>query len=439
MGLAMNVQDFTVTSLGTPTIPSPIQLIENGKYTNDSGRLLFNPHADLTKSEPFNPASTLSFEVAGPREKIYFDPKQTKAAIVTCGGLCPGLNAVIRALVMQLWYRYEVRNIVGVPYGYSGLAAEAPDALIDLTPEHTTDIHEKGGTILGTTRGTPPTAQIVDALHRHNINILFCIGGDGTMRGALAIANEVKKRHLNISIVGIPKTIDNDIPFVRRSFGFETAVAAACQTVVAAHEEARGTRNGIGLVKLMGRTSGYIAANAAIATGHANFCLIPEVPFKLEGKNGLFALLEKRLRTTSNHAVVVVAEGAGQDYVTAQKPQKDKSGNAKLGDIGVYLKDRINEYFAEKNLDVSLKYIDPSYLIRSIPPNTTDLLLCTRLAQSAVHAAMAGKTAMMIGYWHGEMTHVPLAALADKRQTINPAGQLWFNVLEATGQPMAIL
>ncbi len=432
----MNVQDFTVASLGTPTIRSPIQLIENGKYTNDSKRLLFDPHT--TTSDPTTKdADIISFEVAGPREKIYFNPKRTKAAIVTCGGLCPGLNAVIRALVMQLWYRYEVRNIVGVRYGYSGLGADSSDEFMELTPDQITDIHEKGGTILGTTRGTPPTSEMVNSLDKYNINILFCIGGDGTMRGAQAIAREIKERNLKIGVVGIPKTIDNDIPYVRRSFGFESAVAVACQSVVAAHEEARGTKNGIGLVKLMGRASGYIAANTAIATGHANFCLIPEVPFKLEGKNGLFALLEHRLENCG-HAVVVAAEGAGQDFVATDIKKTDASGNAKLGDIGVFLKDRINEHFSRREIPISLKYIDPSYLIRSIPPNTTDLLHCARLAQNAAHAAMAGKTAVMIGYWHGEMTHVPLAALENKRQTINPAGQLWFNVLEATGQPMII-
>jgi len=425
--------EFTIKSLGTPTLTSPIELATNRKYTNDTNRLLYNPHTQSVGADSKIPC----FEIAGPRAKIYFEPRRTKAAIVTCGGLCPGLNAVIRALVMQLWHRYQVRDIVGIRYGYQGLGADASDEFVPLAPDKISDIHEQGGTILGSSRGSPPVEEMVRTLQKFKINMLFCIGGDGTMRGAQAIAEEAAKRNHVISIIGIPKTIDNDIPYVRRSFGFESAVAVACQAVISAHEEARGARNGIGLVKLMGRHSGYIAANTAIATGHANFCLIPEVPFQLEGPNGLLALTERRL-ADKGHAVIVVAEGAGQDFFKDQPVRKDASGNARLGDIGLYLKDKIAHHFENKKTPFGLRYIDPSYLIRSTPANPADRLFCARLAQNAVHAAMSGKTSLLIGYWHGEMTHVPFSVLAGHRQTINPDGELWFNVLEATGQPMKI-
>ena len=280
--------------------------------------------------------------------------------------------------------------------------------------------------------------EIVDSLQRSNINILFVIGGDGTMRGAQAIAQEITQRNLQISIVGIPKTIDNDIPFVKRSFGFETAVSIAAQAALSGHNEAQGTPNGIGLVRLMGRNSGYIAANTTLATGHANFCLIPEVDFSIEGESGLLKLIHGRMKARRNHTLIIVAEGAGQKYFKKEDLPRDASGNLKHGDIGLFLKENITTYFQEQGIPTSVKYIDPSYLIRSAPANPADNLLCASLAKNAVHAAMAGRTAMLIGFWHGKMTHVPLSALEGESQKILPNGDLWFNVLETTGQPAKI-
>lgn len=428
---------FLIESLAAPTVKTPIQLPSKREYISDERRILYEPEIATVKKTLAKADLPASFEIAGPRQKIFFEPRATKAAIVTCGGLCPGINAVIRGIVMQLWHRYGVRTIAGIRYGYQGLSASATDSLVVLEPERVESIHEEGGTILGSSRGTPPTAEIVDTLVRHNINILFAIGGDGTMRGAKALCEEIKARNLQISVVGIPKTIDNDVPFVRRSFGFETAVAIATPAVRSAHVEAKGVLRGIGLVKLMGRHSGYITANAALASSHPNFCLIPEVPFALEGSGGLLDLVEQRLRSRA-HALIVVAEGAGQHYFKDQPVARDASGNAKLGDIGTYLRDRLNAHFHQRGLAPPVRYIDPSYLIRSAPANPADALFCARLAQNAVHAAMAGKTAMLVGYWHGVMTHVPLAALENERQTINPNGELWFNVLETTGQPPVI-
>jgi len=425
---------FSVKSLGIPQLDSPLEL-KGARYHEEPLRILFDPHTNALPPDLNNVKSLDSFEVAGPGRKIYFFPPKTRAAIVTCGGLCPGLNAVIRALVLQLRHRYEVKQILGIRYGYQGLGPNAADSFVDLTPELVVNIHEQGGTILGSSRGTPPTSTIVDNLVSHGIDILFTIGGDGTMRGAEAIVQEAEKRSLRLSVIGIPKTIDNDIPYVRRSFGFESAVAIACQAVMAAHEEARGAENGVGLVKLMGRHSGYIAANVAVATGHVNFCLVPEIDFKLEGEDGLLRHLERRL-DKANHAVIAVAEGAGQHFFSDHQDSYDASGNKKLGDIGAFLKDAINEHFSKKGTPFSLKYIDPSYIIRATPANPADRLFCTRLAQNAVHAAMAGKTGMLVGYWHGRVTHVPFSALKDKRQTIDPSGELWFNVLESTGQPL---
>ena len=424
---------FRIENLGEAVYPSPIDRAENFGFTSDDHRIAFNPY--LGNGGGGHGVGE-GFEIAGPRAKVYFNPPKTRAAIVTCGGLCPGINAVIRGIVLQLWYRYNCRDVLGIRYGFGGLSDEG-ETPIQLEPDSVSDVHMQGGTMLGSSRGTPPPQEIVDFLVSQKIDMLFSIGGDGTMRGATAIWAEVKKRGLPISLVSVPKTIDNDIPFVRRAFGFETAVTVATQSVHSAHVEATGAPYGVGLVKLMGRNAGYIAATTCLAAGQANICLIPEVPFGLDGPTGLLQLIEDRV-LLRRHAVIVVAEGAGQSVFDRARLGVDASGNPKLGDIGLYLQERINQHFHQKNLNVSLKYIDPSYLIRSAPANPTDLLHCTRLAQNAVHAAMAGKSGLLIGYWHGLMTHVPTQALANVKQAINPHGETWFNVLETTGQPVAI-
>jgi len=424
-------------SLGPSLWESPIKLADSGAFTSDGELLVVQPSLNTLMEQIKQGKEPEAFEVAGPREKIYFEPEKVRAAIVTCGGLCPGLNSVIRGLVFQLWHRYGCRYIEGIRGGYHGLAASTMNQFHGLTPDDVEDIHTQGGTILGTSRGTPPTEEIVDTILHKNINMLFAIGGDGTMRGAAKINSELKKRQAKVAVIGIPKTIDNDIPLVRRSFGFETSVSVAVEAVKAAHVEAECVTNGIGLVKLMGRESGYIAANATLASGDVNFCLVPEVDFDLEGDRGLFAAVERRLKERQ-HAVIVVAEGAGQKFFKDNPtPEKDASGNPKLGDIGVFLRDGLRAYFKRREIPISLKYIDPSYIIRTSCGNAGDQLFCARLAQNAVHAAMAGRTGMLVGYWHGKMTHVPFSAISG-RQNINPAGELWFNVLETTGQPAGL-
>jgi 6-phosphofructokinase 1 len=263
-----------------------------------------------------------------------------------------------------------------------------------------------------------------------NVGILFAIGGDGTLRGAQALSEEIKQRNLKIGVIGIPKTIDNDISFVQRSFGFVTAVSEATTAIYAAHTEAEGARNGIGLVKLMGRHAGFIAAHATLANSDVNFCLVPEAPFT---QGGFLKALEARLETR-HHAVVVVAEGAGQDLMDTSG-EKDASGNIRLGDIGLFLKDQINGYFKKRGRDISLKYIDPSYIIRSMPASPPDSAFCLVLAHNAVHAGMAGRTNMVVAYWRDEFTYVPISAAVSVRKQIDPKDKLWTGVLSSTGQP----
>jgi 6-phosphofructokinase 1 len=419
--------DLEVPRLGECGIPSPMSGIH---FVDDDEHVLY--HSNLMEIEAIQAAGKRPpcFEMAGPREKICFDPLQLKCGIVTCGGICPGLNDVIRAIVMGLFYHYGVKTVFGFCYGYEGLIPRHGHAPMELEPEVVGDIHEKGGTILGSSRGPQDISEMVDTLERMNVGILFTIGGDGTLRGAQAIAEEVGRRNLRIAVIGIPKTIDNDISYVQVSFGFETAVSEAKTAIYSAHTEAMGATNGVGLVKLMGRESGFIAAYAALAYNDVNFCLVPEVPFNL---GSFLKSLRERLERR-NHAVVVVAEGAGQDLMK-EMGERDASGNIRFGDIGLFLRDQIKAYLEKAGVELNLKYIDPSYTIRSMPANPHDSAFCLLLGHNAVHAGMAGRTNMVVGNWKNEFTHVPIPLAVSKRKKIDPAGWLWRNVLASTGQP----
>jgi 6-phosphofructokinase 1 len=420
--------EFDVASLGEARIPTPFATF----HVDERERVLFP--STVSELERYTQAGETppSFEIAGPRERIFFDPRDLRCGIVTCGGLCPGLNDVIRAVVLGLHHHYGVRSVLGFRFGYQGLAGRGlPPA--ELTPATVESIHLQGGTVLGSSRGPEPVPEMVDTLERLGIGILFVVGGDGTLRGAQAIAEEARRRGRLIGVIGIPKTIDNDIGFIQQSFGFETAVVESRQVIRAANSEAVGARNGVGLVKLMGRHSGFVAAYATLANGDVNFCLVPEVPFALEGfVAALGARLEQR-----GHAVVVVAEGTGQDLLQS-RGERDASGNVRLGDIGVFLRDAIQQHCRERGIAVGLRYIDPSYTIRSAPANARDAAFCLALAHNAVHAAMAGRTGMVVGFWKNEFTHVPIALAVSERKRIDPAGRLWSHVLAATGQPRAM-
>ena len=432
--------DFTISTLGECKIPSPIHLstvpgdlIAN--YVSDDESIQYEIAVDPKKLN-FSLKRNELIQIAGPRQKIYFNPGHVHVGILTCGGICPGLNDVIRSVVRCLEFNYNVRRISGIKFGFRGLLPEYNLPVIDLNNNVVTDIHKRGGTILGSSRGGGERIEdIVDSIERMNLNILFIIGGDGSQKGAIDIATEIEKRGLKIAVVGIPKTIDNDLAFIEKSFGFETAVTQAMTAIDAAHTEATSGVNGIGLVKLMGRDSGFIAAAAALAAHDANFVLIPEVPFDLTGPNGFYTHLKKRLERRS-HAVIIVAEGAGQEHLV-QRTETDASGNRKLSDIGQFLRDDIVRYFKEHfHMEVTLKYIDPSYIIRSSPASPTDAVYCSRLGGNAVHAAMTGKTKVVIGLINNTFVHVPMKQVVAFRKKIDPESPMWRDVLEATTQPI---
>jgi 6-phosphofructokinase 1 len=424
--------ELEVATLGEARFPSPLRLSTTpndgvGDFMPDNARVQYDPRFRIGQ-----PPLDLALEAAGPRERIYFDPSKSKAAIVSCGGLCPGINNVIRSLVFELMHNYGVPEVLGIRYGYRGFNPAAEKKPVALTPQMVQDIHHQGGTTLGTSRGPEEPATVVDFLEKNGVNALFCIGGDGTQCGARAVAEEVARRDQSIAVVGIPKTIDNDIRFCFTTFGFYTAVAQAEEVIDRAHVEARAVENGIGLVKLMGREAGFIAACATVASGEANFCLIPEKPLELDGERGFLFALKRRL-AARGHAVVVVAEGAGQDLLDCTGG-RDASGNRKLGDIGVYLKDRIESYLKAEKVPTSVKYFDPSYYIRSLPASAVDSLMCERFARAAAHAAMAGKIDVLIGLWHSHLVHVPLAVAAGASKRLDLESELWTSVLALTGQ-----
>ncbi len=422
-----------IASLGKPSVPSPFTARSYSCFVSDQDRVLARISVRNLQKNLDTGASPASFELAGPRREIFFEPSDLSCGIVTCGGLCPGINDVIRSIVLTLHFGYGVRRIYGFRFGFRGLNPEYGLEPMELTVDSVNGIHEYGGTILGSSRGPQPVDVMVDTLERMNISILFIIGGDGTFRAGAGIADEIKRRNSKISVVAVPKTIDNDIYLVSKTFGFDTAVEMACQSIRCAHTEATGAPNCVGLVKLMGRYSGFIAAAATVALREVNFCLIPESDFDLDGPGGFLDALEKRLDARS-HAVVVVAEGAGQKYVSGPEQERDPSGNVKLGDIGLFMRDRIRQHFAELKKEVFVRYIDPSYIIRSVPANVDDRLYCGNLGQNAVHAAMAGKTSMMVSYWNDRYVHVPLLAATSRRKMVNLKSRFWMSVLESTGQ-----
>lgn len=378
------------------------------------------------------PDDLVLFEAAGPRAQLYFDPRNVRAGIVTCGGLCPGLNNVIRSVFLELHHAYGVAEVWGFRWGYHGLDARNGFEPMLLTPEIVDKIHKEGGTILGTSRGPVDLDAALDTLMRRRINMLFCIGGDGTQRGAMALHQRAQSGY-DLAIVGIPKTIDNDIKYVSHTFGFLTAVEESRRVIDSAHTEAHSVLNGVSIVKLMGREAGFIACGATIASQDVNFCLIPEVPFALEGEDGLLAALERRL-AARRHAVIVVAEGAGQELMGGGDEGHDASGNKKLKDIGQFLRTTINEYFAKRGVPIMLRYFDPSYQIRSQPADSEDAQLCDRFARNAVHAAMAGKTGVVIGCLGENFIHVPMELVVGAQKRVDPHGDLWHAVLASTGQ-----
>ena len=374
---------------------------------------------------------------AGPRYHVALDNEKVKACIVTCGGLCPGLNVVIRELVMSLRYNYGVQDIFGIKWGYSGFYDD--ESWVRLTPDDVKEIHTQGGTVLGTSRGGFDGQRIAAEMLKRGINMGFFIGGDGTHRGIKELTKIFRQKKEKVILVGIPKTIDNDIPIIDRSFGLDSAVTESVHVIRAANVEANCNPNGIGLVKLFGRSSGFVAMYATLAARDVNICLIPEVPFNLYGENGLLDYIFKRLEI-KHHVVIVVGEGAGfavKDYDVKVSGKTDKSGNPVLPDIGVLLKEEIKKKAKELGIEINLKYIDPTYIVRAGPANSFDCNYCAKLAQNAVHCAFAGYTNFSIGIVNNHTCMIPIDKISQEGvvRKIKTSDSDYLMMLASTGQP----
>ena len=440
--MTLHLDDLRVRHLGECHHDSPLAEMLAAKrtsphYVAEGDRVLLEDTVAMLAEHGLPPDRLPSFEAAGPRRKIYFDPARVTAGIVTCGGLCPGLNDVIRGLVQELTTQYGVERILGFRNGLRGLTAQHRDDTIELTPDRVRDIHNAGGTILGSSRGAQDADEMVDSLLLRGINVLFVIGGDGGMNAATRLAAAIRARDLDIAVIGVPKTIDNDLPYTDQSFGFQSAFAQAANFISSVSIEAAASPDGIGIVKLMGRHSGFIACYASLARNAADIVLIPEVPFALEGDDGLLARVEQHVRA-KGFVVIVVAEGAGQDLLAErgllEGDATDASGNAKLGDIGTLLRETLTAHLTAVGLAPTVRYIDPSYAIRSVTANAYDSVYCLRLAHAAVHAAMAGRTETAVVRWRRRFVHVPMPLIISKRNQVDPDGDLWMSVLEATGR-----
>ncbi|XP_065866333.1 ATP-dependent 6-phosphofructokinase 6-like [Euphorbia lathyris] len=417
-----------------PTYPNPLQ--DNPAYSVVKQYFV---NADDTVAQKIvvqkESPRGLHFRRAGPRQKVYFKSDEVHACIVTCGGLCPGLNTVIRELVCGLHYMYGVNKILGIEGGYKGFYARNT---IALSPKAVNDIHKRGGTILGTSRGGYDTSKIVDSIQDRGINQVYIIGGDGTQRGASVIFEEIRRRGLKVAVVGIPKTIDNDIPVIDKSFGFDSAVEEAQRAINAAHVEAESFENGVGVVKLMGRYSGFIAMYATLASRDVDCCLIPESPFYLEGHGGLFEYIRRRLKE-HGHMVLVIAEGAGQELLSESlraTNQQDASGNKLLQDVGLWISQEIKDHFSKhEKMNITLKYIDPTYMIRAIPSNASDNVYCTLLAHSAIHGAMAGYTGFTVAPVNGRHAYIPFYRITERPNKVVITDRMWARLLSSTHQP----
>jgi len=324
----------STTAAASPTLPSPP-----------------TPPTTLPTSPTPPPTRLLSYLRAGPRKTTYHDPHQSCAAIVTCGGLCPGMNDVICSLTNTLKVTYQVPRVLGIRGGWWGFHKQENLPPMELDAAKVDGVQHVGGTMLGSSRGGFDADKVLQACVAWQVNLLFVIGGDGTHRGALAVADLAQALKIPMSVVGIPKTIDNDIGIIDRSFGFESAVAEAKVAIKSAKVEASCAPNGIGVVKLMGRDSGYIAAHSTISShGDVDLLLIPElkIDFDVDSSTNIFNHLHNTL-LNKGHAVVVLSEGAGAEHLLQETTRNSKTSadgtQPKLPPIGIYMKKRIQDYF----------------------------------------------------------------------------------------------
>lgn len=427
------------------SIQSPLV---NLNSQSDPNRIIFRDNQTilqrLEKPETIGPNQTPDYEKqffikAGPRSQLQIDPNKTVAAIATCGGLCPGLNVCIYQIYRTLKYVYGVQTIYGVFDGYRGFTDDS--TWIELDDQILRNKFNEPGTFLRSSRGKQDMTLIVSNLKKKSVNSVFIIGGEGSHKGALALQSEAINQQAEISVAAIPKTIDNDIPIIDQSFGHATSIDVVVKSLKGAYAEANSIDPCLGIVKNMGRDTGHITVNSALAFGKTDLILIPEAGYNLKGENGVLAFVCQLLKE-KRHVVILVSEGASASMKDAELENegKDKSGNTKFGDIGLHLKSEIGKYCKENGgeslEELNIKYIDPSYLQRSCEPNSFDRTMCLNISRDSVHGVMAGYSSFSTAIVAGRTVYLPLTSICSKnREYVDLLGERYQSVLQMTRQP----
>lgn len=417
---------------------------EIGIYRSPESRRLATADVDILRLFEQAGSPPPSFPEAGPRKELCFDPHRVKAAVVTTGGLAPGLNSVVHSIVDRHFNTYELNEtlggaVYGIYDGFRGLRDCASNSTT-LNPKVTLDWLRQGGSNLGSIRFRDPQGEkhlvdeIAKSITQMAIDILYVIGGDGSQ----LIAHKVAQAVPSISVLGVPKTMDNDVLWVRESFGFDTTVEQATHAINALHFEAQSTRR-VGLLQFFGAESGFVAANAALASGQVDLVLIPEAFNNLSDEQlqhywkMLLGHLDDRVKRQAHmpHAIVVVAEGVE----TALVQQKSR----KLGRKGDFL-ELLKQDIAGKVRDrrgrcLEIFVNEPRHYIRSGAANAHDQIFCERLGALAVDNGLAGYTNCMVSHWLTEYVLVPLELVVQGQKSIQTSGMFWRQVETSTGQP----
>lgn len=329
-----------------------------------------------------------------------------KIGILTGGGDCPGLNAVIRAVVRKsMKYDWE---IIGIKNGWSGLINGEMELLTDYS---VSGILPRGGTIIGTSRTNPfkneeDVKKIIENIRKFGIEALVAIGGDDTLSVAL------KLYQMGIPIVGVPKTIDNDLSGTDYTFGFDTAVSIVTEAIDRLHTTAE-SHHRVMVLEVMGRHAGWIATVGGIAGG-ADEILIPEVPFDIEEVCGH---LRERYERGKKFSIIVVAEGArpkGMESVITKTDEKDDFGHARLGGIGHFLAKEI-----EKRMSVETRVTVLGHVQRGGTPTAHDRVLATRFGFAAVELIKNGDYGKMVALQGNKIVPVRLEDAVSKSKTVD--------------------
>jgi 6-phosphofructokinase 1 len=328
--------------------------------------------------------------------------------ILTGGGDCPGLNAVIRAVVRrggQLGH-----SVLGIKQGWAGLIEGDASPLTDYS---VSGILPKGGTILGTSRTNPfrsdeSIQRLEENWRKFGLDGIIAVGGDDT----LGVASKLTDR--GFGVIGVPKTIDNDIGATEATFGFDTACQIVCEAIDRLHTTAEAHHRAM-VVEVMGRHAGWIATVGGLAGG-ADCILIPERPFDMEE---VCEILLRRKERGRNFSIVVVAEGVkpkeGSEFVT-QDSRVDEFGHVRLGGISNVIASEI-----ERRTGIETRVTILGHIQRGGTPTAFDRVLATRFGLKAVELAEEGKWGMMAALQCGQIVPVPLVEALREKKQVDPA------------------